>query len=106
MFNYCFRCLTRDDTRRRTETVEAASRTVTETKTAGTTTLIVTGTERETEKGTEDEDTDTEDHQHSHPAVTENVTERGGDTDRKEAMYDRGGVSLNRRFLFDAVTCF
>lgn len=67
------RCLTLDGTRLRTETVEAAIRTVTETETEG-------------------EDTGTEDHLPTPQAATEIETEGDGDTDRKEVMHAQGGM--------------
>lgn len=68
IFEFSPRCLTIGATRRRTEKVEAATRTATE-----------TGTEIETEGG----DTDTEDHQPSPQAAKE--TDEDEDTDRMRA---------------------
>lgn len=75
LFPFYTRCLTRDDTRPQKETVEPATRIVTETETEG-------------------EDIDTEERRLTPPAVTEKETETGGDvdTDRKEAMYGHGGA--------------
>lgn len=71
-FSHSCRCLTQDGIRLLTETVGPATRTATETE--------------EGDKGTED-------HPPTHPAVTESVTEEGGDTDPTEAMEEPGGLS-------------
>lgn len=72
-FELFARCLTIGAAHRRTEKVEAATKTATE-----------TGTEIETETETEGEDTDTEDHQLTPPAAK--GTEGDEDTDRMAAL--------------------